>query len=81
MPTLRRCDGLKDCTNLSSLRLPNLVEVGSNGFEFCPSLTELNLPLLTKCEGFLGCLNLSILDLPNLEVVTYTGFCNCENLK
>ena len=69
LPSLRICNGFHSCSQLSSLRLPNLVEIGSDGFENCTRLSELHLPSLVKCEGFKGCSDLKRLDAPNLEEV------------
>ena len=77
--------------NLTTIYLPNVVEIGDNAFNGCTQLTLAEFPKVTKVgnSAFLGCTNLTtvaIFDHNNTQP-TETGsiglsaFHNCTNLS
>ena len=75
----------RNCTSLTSVTIPNGVEVVGNGmFDGCTGLTSVTLPnTLTRIEAsaFRGCTNLTNITIPNS--ITYIGqssFKDCTSL-
>lgn len=72
-------DVLRNCTSLSTLNFPNLINGGDYSFYFCTSVTSINMPELTvagsTCFGY----NYSVLsiNLPKLTTVGVGCFGTC----
>lgn len=73
----------EDNTELVSVDLPNVTEIGKRVFYGCSSLTTVNLPKLITAgaEVFENCTSIVNLSLPELkEINNYAGFCGCTAL-
>lgn len=77
-------DAFGECTNLTTITLPEAITVG--GFVNCTSLTEINLPVASyfNNNAFMGCTSLTKVCLPDEKNSTiYFNdeiFMNCSNL-
>ena len=75
----------KDCTNLTSVTIPNSVtSIGDYAFEECTSLTSITIPDSVTTIGnnaFSGCSSLTSATIPNsVESIGDNAFQNCSSL-
>lgn len=78
-----RDNAFRDCTNLTTIDLPNVITVGENAFRTCRNLTTINLPNLTSIGGeyAFAYTNLTTIKLPNVTGTLVNNiFSNCTNL-
>lgn len=72
------------CSNLSSLVIPSVSVIGTNAFEGCTSLKEIDLPsTLTSIskEAFKNCTGLQYIVIPkNVNDIFGSAFSGCKNL-
>ena len=76
----------KDCTNLTSVTIPNSVtSIGDYAFEECTSLTSITIPDSVTTIGnnaFSGCSSLTSATIPNsVESIGDNAFNGCSKLK
>lgn len=70
------------CTALSSIELPNVVEVGNVAFAECSALTSISLPKATVLGGgvFADCSSLVSVSIPAVEEIPSNCFGYCISL-
>ena len=72
-----------NCTNLTTVDLPNVTSVGEYAFYGCSNLTTIDLPYITSMSDsyiFAECTNLTTINLPNVTSVGDRVFIRCTNL-
>lgn len=76
-------DAFKDCSNLTSVTIPNSVtSIGNGAFSRCSSLTSVTIPnsvTLIGNSAFSGCSSLTSVTIPN-SVTYLSGFSGCTGL-
>lgn len=77
-----RSYGLRGCTALETVELPEVAEIGVNGFYGCSALKKVVFPKVTaiKSNTFNGCTELEYADFSNIESIASNAFNDCENL-
>ena len=75
----------QDCTNLTSITIPNNVEsIGDHAFYNCSGLTSITIPNNVKSIGnyaFYNCSGLTSITIPNsVWSINIGAFCNCSSL-
>lgn len=70
------------CVNLTTVSMPNLIELGGCAFEGCKNLTTVNLPKVQIIGGsaFWECYNLTSITLPMANTIGQQSFCKCSSL-
>ena len=73
---------LGNCSDLTSVSLPYVTEIGGYAFNYCTSLTSVSLPSATKIEEYVfsHCESLTSISLPNVTFVGEGAFVGCKNL-
>ena len=73
----------RECTNLTSINLPNVRTLGLQCFHTCTSLTEVHMPKLTTMNAyaFTDCVNLKLVDFPILGYLQASSLQNCQSLE
>lgn len=74
--------GFVNCSSLTSIEIPSVVEIDSSSFSGCSSLTSINLPNLTTIgsNSFYNCIALTDINIPNVNIIENYGFERCESL-
>ena len=78
-------EAFKDCTNLTSVTLPNsITRIGKESFDGCSNLTSIDIPYGTtmiELGAFSGCSNLISITIPNsVTTIGPCAFFECCNL-
>jgi hypothetical protein len=73
------------CTNLSSVTLPNELQlISEDAFSYCRSLKNIRIPegvLFIKSRAFFGCTGLTEISIPkNVDAIGNAAFSNCTGL-
>ncbi|MBQ8551201.1 MAG: leucine-rich repeat protein [Clostridia bacterium] len=84
-PVMKLLDAFKDCTTLTSVSLPDTLEViGENAFYGCTGLTEIEIPdSVTTIESaaFRGCSGLTSIKIPDgITMLADNLFRDCSSL-
>ena len=71
-----------NCTNLTTVNLPECTSIGTSTFMNCTNLTTVNLPECTSIgvSAFNSCTNLTTVNLPKCATIGIFAFVNCTNL-
>ena len=71
-----------NCTNLTTVNLPECTSIGASTFMNCTNLTTVNLPKCTSIgvSAFNSCTNLTTVNLPKCATIGIFAFVNCTNL-
>ena len=72
----------RDCTELTSINLPNATIIQSEAFDNCTALTSIDLPNTTSIDSnaFDYCTALMSINLPNATIIQSHAFDNCTAL-
>ena len=72
-----------NCTNLASVKLDSVIDIGLNAFENCTRLShvELKSAVFARRYAFLNCTNLTSVILPSVENAGSYAFLDCESLE
>ena len=73
---------LKDCGALQTADFPNASSVGDEAFQYCVSLTSVNLPSVKEIKpyAFGTCMYIETLDFPKLAIIGANAFYRCTSL-
>lgn len=72
-----------NCENLINVSgTDDLIEIGSNSFSLCPSLSEISLPKVEKIGSgsFSDCFSLKSIYMPNVKKIETSTFARCTSL-
>ena len=71
-----------ECSNLTSVEMPNVTKIGGNAFQECSSLTSVEMPNVTTIgdNAFEECSSLTSVEMPNVTKIGYIAFYKCSNL-
>ena len=71
-----------NCTNLTTVNLPECTSIGTSTFYGCTNLTTVNLPECTSIgdTAFMNCTNLTTVNLPECTSIGISTFNSCTNL-
>jgi hypothetical protein len=82
LQTMGHANAFYNCTGLTTLNLPEAIEIGDSAFSICNSLTEINLPKVVTIlnHAFRNCPSLTTISLPEVTTIGVNSFGSCTGL-
>lgn len=78
-----RAYGLRDCNNVTIIKLPNATTIGNSAFASCNNLTEVYAPAVDKILSgtFENCTSLVSVTLSRVTAIASRSFYGCTSLR
>ena len=72
----------RECSALTSVKMPSVTSIGYNAFQNCSSLTSVDLPSVTRISSsvFEGCSSLTSVAMPSVTSIVFQAFDGCKAL-
>lgn len=75
-------EAFKNCSALTSVKMPSVTSIDYGAFRECPILTAVDMPSVTRIEAyaFFFCQNLKTVDMPLVARIEQVAFESCSSL-
>ncbi len=75
-------EAFKNCSALTSIKMPSVTSIDYGAFRECPILTAVDMPSVTRIEAyaFSYCQNLKMVDMPLVARIEQAAFESCSSL-
>ena len=75
-------EAFKNCSALTSIKMPSVTSIDYGAFRECPILTAVDMPSVTRIEAyaFSFCQNLKTVDMPLVARIEQVAFESCSSL-